>query len=95
MRAELASGEQWPAEKIKKIYHGLTQPVIREIEAAIKDGIFRDVDPDLAAYGLTGLIEIMSLRLSLDNKYNLENIMDFITDLTMERLVPQSKKRRK
>ena len=54
--------------KNKKISHGLTQPVIREIEAAIKEGVIRDIDPDLAAYGLTGLIEIMSLRLSLDNK---------------------------
>jgi AcrR family transcriptional regulator len=95
LRAELASEEQWPAEKIKKIYHGLTKPVIQEIEAAIKEGTIRDIDPDLAAYGLTGLIEIMSLRLSLDNKYNLENIMDFITDLTMERLVPAGKKRKK
>ena len=95
MRAELASEEQWPAEKIKKIYHGLTKPVIQEIEAAIKEGTIRDIDPDLAAYGLTGLIEIMSLRLSLDNKYNLENIMDFITDLTMERLVPAGKNRKK
>jgi AcrR family transcriptional regulator len=95
LRAELASEEQWPAEKIKKIYHGLTQPVIREIEAAIKEGVIRGIDPDLAAYGLTGLIEIMSLRLSLDNKYNLENIMDFIYDLTMERLLPRGKKRKR
>ena len=95
LRAELASEEQWPAEKIKKIYHGLTQPVIREIETAIEEGIIREIDPDLAAYGLTGLIEIMSLRLSLDNKYNLENIMDFIMDLTMERLLPDGKKRKR
>ncbi|MFH2065167.1 MAG: MerR family transcriptional regulator [Pseudomonadota bacterium] len=95
LKAELASEEQWPAEKIKKIYHDLTQPVIREIEAAIKEGVIREIDPDLAAYGLTGLIEIMSLRLSLDNKYNLENIMDFINDLTMERLLPRGKKRKR
>ncbi|RJP79425.1 MAG: MerR family transcriptional regulator [Desulfobacteraceae bacterium] len=94
LKAELASEEQWPAEKIKKIYHNLTQPVIREIEAAIKEGVIREIDPDLAAYGLTGLIEIMSLRISLDSKYNLENIMDFINDLTMERLLPRGKKRK-
>jgi len=91
LRAELASEEQWPAEKIKKIYHGLTQPVLREIEAAIKEGIIREIDPDLLAYALTGLIEIMSLRLSLDNKYNLENIMNFIADLTIHRMVPDGK----
>ena len=69
--------------------------MIREIETAIEEGVIREIDPDLAAYGLTGLIEIMSLRLSLDNKYNLENIMDFIMDLTMERLLPDGKKRKR
>jgi AcrR family transcriptional regulator len=90
LRAELASEEQWPVEKIQKIYHGLTQPVIREIEAAVKGGIIREIDPDLLAYALTGLIEIMSLRLSLDHKYNLENIIDFIADLAINRLLPDN-----
>ncbi|MGD9973144.1 MAG: MerR family transcriptional regulator [Desulfatirhabdiaceae bacterium] len=91
LRAELASEEKWPAEKIKKIYHGLTRPVVREIEAGIKDGSVREIDPDLLAYALTGLIEIMSLRLSLDKKYNLENIMDFIADLTINRMMTGSR----
>ncbi|RPJ17618.1 MAG: MerR family transcriptional regulator [Desulfobacteraceae bacterium] len=91
LRAELASEEKWPAEKIKKIYHGLTKPVVREIEAAVKEGLIREIDPDLLAYALTGLIEIMSLRLSLDHKYNLENIMDFIADLTINRMLPDDK----
>lgn len=91
LRAELASEEKWPAEKIKKIYHGLTQPVLREIESAIKEGIIREIDPDLLAYALTGLIEIMSLRISLDHKYDLEKIMDFIADLTIQRLMPDEK----
>jgi len=92
LRAELASEEQWPAEKIQKIYHGLTQPVIREIEAAVKEGIIRKIDPDLLAYAMTGLIEIMSLRLSLDNKYNLEKIFDFITDLLINQMTLDDKR---
>jgi AcrR family transcriptional regulator len=91
LRAELASEEQWPAEKIKKIYHGLTQPVIREIEAAIKEGVIRDIDPDLMAYALTGMIEIMSLRISLDHKYDLEKIIDFIVNLTSYHLMPDNR----
>lgn len=91
LRAELASEEQWPAEKIKKIYHGLTKPVVREIEAAIKEGLIREIDPDLLAYALTGMIEIMSLRISLDHKYDLEKIMDFIADLTINRMLPDDR----
>jgi AcrR family transcriptional regulator len=87
LRAELASEEKWPAEKIKRIYLGLTQPVVREIEAAVQEGIIPEIDPDLLAYALTGLIEIMSLRLSLDDKYNLEDIMDFIGKLTIGQML--------
>lgn len=89
LRAELASEEQWPAEKIQKIYHGLTRPLISEIEEAIRDGIIRDIDPDLLAYNLTGSMEIMSLRLSLDSKYRLEDIIDFIVDLSLNPLYPE------
>lgn len=91
LRAEMAGDDHWPEEKIKKIYHGLTEPVRREIERAVKEGILRPVDPDLAAYALTGLIEIMSLRISLDQKYNLDKIIDFIADLTLNGLLPMSR----
>jgi hypothetical protein len=44
------------------------------------------VDPDLLAYVLTGSIEIMSLRLSLDDKYSLDDIIDFIVDVCLKPL---------
>ncbi len=83
LRAEMASEERWPGEKLQKIYHGLTKPVIREIDAAVKEGIIREVDPDLLAYALTGSMEIMSLRLALDDKYSLDDIIEFITDVSL------------
>lgn len=88
LRAEMTSDDQWPEEKIKKIYHGLTKPVIQEIEEAVRKGVIRNIDPDLLAYALTGLIEIMSLRLSLDRKYTLKDSIDFIADLLMNRVIP-------
>jgi AcrR family transcriptional regulator len=86
LRAEMAIAEQWPGEKLKKVYHGLTKPLIREIDAAVKEGIIHEVDPDLLAYALTGSIEIMSLRLSLDDKYSLDDIIDFIVDVFLRPL---------
>ncbi len=91
LRAELASEEQWPEKKIKKIYHGLTRPVIREFETAIKDGIIKNVDAELLAYGLTGMLEIMTLRSSIDKKYNNEDIIEFIADLTLKPLLTGKK----
>jgi AcrR family transcriptional regulator len=87
LRAEMASEDQWPTEKIKKIYYGLTRPVIREIEAAVGQGIIRKIDPDLLAYCLTGLIEIMSLRLSLDKKYSFGDAIQFIVGLSIDPLL--------
>ncbi|MDA8138354.1 MAG: TetR family transcriptional regulator [Desulfobacteraceae bacterium] len=84
LRAEIASEEEWPREKLKKIYEGLTNPVIREIKDAIKQGLIRPVDPELLAYTLTGLIEITSFRLSLDSKYTYEDVEIFIDDLYVQ-----------
>ena len=87
LRAELFSDEQWSQRKIKKIYHGLTKPVIREFELAAKKGTIKNVDPDLLAYGLTVMLEIMTLRSSLDEKYRVEDIIEFIVDLALKPLL--------
>jgi AcrR family transcriptional regulator len=87
LRAEITSDDLWPEEKLKKIYHGLTKPVIREIQAASEEGIIKEIDPDLLAYTLTGVIEIMSFRLSLDRKYSFQDVIAFITDLIWSQLV--------
>jgi AcrR family transcriptional regulator len=89
LRAEMTSDDSWPEEKIKKIYHGLTRPVISEIEEAVQKKVIRKIDPDLLAYALTGLIEIMSLRLSLDHKYTYKDVTDFISDLLTARMTPE------
>jgi len=86
LRAEIASEDQWPVKKIKKIYHHLTRPVIREFEEAVQAGIIRKVDPDLVAYSLTGQLEIMSMRLSLDDKYTIDDAINFIVDLSLDHL---------
>lgn len=91
LRAEMASEDEWPAKKIKKIYHNLTKPVIHEIQEAIDAGIIRKIDPDLAAYALTAQIEMMSLRLSLDDKYNIDDAVNFIIDLSLDHLFLKNK----
>ena len=80
LRAEMAGEDKWPHDRIKQAYKDLTQPVIREVKDCIHLGLLRDLDPDLVAYALTGLIEIMSFRVSLDDKYTIEEIIDFIID---------------
>jgi hypothetical protein len=90
LRAEMAGEDQWPQEKTKKIYHELTEPLIREAQQAIEQGLIRDVDPDLLGYAMTGLIEIMSFRTTLDEKYSFEEIIAFINDLIEKGVAPTS-----
>ncbi|MCP4750376.1 MAG: MerR family transcriptional regulator [Proteobacteria bacterium] len=89
LRAEMASEEEWPREKVKKIYHQLTKPIIKETRDAMEKGLIRKTDPDLLAYAMTGLIEIMSLRTTLDDAYSYDQIMSFIIDLTEKGLEPR------
>lgn len=91
LRAETGGDEKWPEDKIKKIYHGLTQPVIRDIEGAINEGILRNINPDLLSYSLTGQIEIMSLRLSLDRNCDVDEAIDFIVNLCLKPLLIEKK----
>jgi AcrR family transcriptional regulator len=82
LRAEMAGEDKWPQEKIKKVYHDLTRPVIKDIQRGIDTGLYRKMDPDLLAYALTGIIEVMSLRMMIDKKYTFDEIMTFIADFT-------------
>ncbi|MFH0823353.1 MAG: TetR family transcriptional regulator [Pseudomonadota bacterium] len=90
LRAEMAGDDKWPQEKIKKAYHDLTRPVIKDIRRGIDTGLYREIDPDLLAYALTGLIEIMSLRMMINNKYTFEDIMAFTIDFITKGTAPEN-----
>ncbi len=64
LRAEMAGEDRWPQERIKKAYHDLTRPVIRDIQKGIDEGLYRDIDPDLLAYALTGIVPPFSIQLT-------------------------------
>ena len=76
----MAGEDKWPQGRVKQAYKELTQPVSRELQDAIDKGLCRKLDTDLLAYALTGIIEIMSLRLKLDDKYTFEDVQRFMED---------------
>jgi AcrR family transcriptional regulator len=89
LRAEIASDEDWPQEKLNHLYRALTGPVIKEAQEAIDKGQLRPVDPELFAFALTGMIEVMSFRISLDDKYTIEDAIRFIGDMIVNGLIPE------
>jgi hypothetical protein len=74
----------WFQERVKDIYRQLTKPIIKEIIDAVDQGLIRTIDPDLLAYALTGLIETMSFRMTLDNTYTFDKIIQFLMDFLMK-----------
>ena len=89
LRAEIASDEDWPQEKLNRLYQALTGPVIKEAQEAIDKGQLRPVDPELLSFALTGMIEVMSFRISLDDKYTIEDAIRFIGDMIVNGLIPE------
>ena len=82
LRAEIASVESWPREKLSKIYHGFTEPVIKDFRRAIEQGdVPQNIDPDLFIYAMIGMTEMLGFRATLDQKYSVDQIMNFLLDL--------------
>lgn len=84
LRAEMTKDSTWFQERVKDIYRQLTKPIIKEIIDAVDQGLIRKIDPDLLAYALTGLIETMSFRMTLDNTYTFDKIIQFLMDFLMK-----------
>jgi hypothetical protein len=76
----MAGEDEWPQGRVRQAYKELTRPVSKELQDAIEKGQCRKLDTDLLAYALTGIIEIMSLRLKLDGKYTFEDVQEFMDD---------------
>ena len=89
LRAEIASDEDWPQEKVNRMYRALTGPVMKEVQEAIDKGQLRPVDPDLLSFALTGMIEVMSFRISLDDKYTIEDAIRFIGDIMVNGMIAE------
>ena len=89
LRAEAASEESWPMEKLGRIYRGLIGPVIREFRRASEQGALPlNFDPDLFCYGLLGAIEMMHFRGTLDQKYSADQIIASLEDLLERYITP-------
>lgn len=90
LRAETAGGGKQESDMVKRIYLEAIGPLVREAVEAIKNGVIRDVDTELLAFTLIGIAEIMYLRMTLDNKYTFDQMVDFNVDVLMNGLISSS-----
>lgn len=81
LRAGVAIGDEWARERLAKLYGEMTKNIAREISLGIKNGLIRDVDPELHGFFNILLNEIAVQRASLDNKYTVNQVMLFVADM--------------
>jgi AcrR family transcriptional regulator len=88
LRAEAASQRKWGEKNIKQIYDDFTRPIIKEASKAMEQGIIRGVDPDLLAFALIGMCEMLIFRKTLDTQYELDKIINFMLDFVFNGIRP-------
>lgn len=86
LRAEMTRDSTWFQDKVKGIYHNLTQPVINELNEAMELGIIRKTDPDLTAYAMTGIIESLCFRMTVDKTYTIDKIFSYLIEMLINGL---------
>lgn len=88
LRAEAIGQKKWGENNVKNIYSDFTKPIILEAHKAINQGLIRKVNPDLLAFCLIGMCEMLLFRKTLDTQYNMDNIIAFMLDVIMNGLKP-------
>ncbi len=83
VRGEMA-GHEWARNMVRKAYLRITGPLIEEARALMDAGVFRSVDPELFAYTLVGIVEMLALRMTFDDAYSFEQIDRFLMDLIVK-----------
>ena len=61
-------------------YRAIVDPLKKDLEIAIRHGVARNIDPELAICGLIGLTESIINRAARDDRYTLQEIDDMIID---------------
>jgi AcrR family transcriptional regulator len=80
LRAAELSPDVEVKTKAREAYEIITEPLRRDLEAAIQAGRARNVDAELAAYGFIGLGENLWFRSRLDDRYPPEQVVNFMVD---------------
>ena len=81
LRSAAIVGDQWARERLSVIYGQLMENVTKEIKAAMKAGIIREVDPDILSFFNVALDEVAINLTSMDNRYSLAKVIRFVADM--------------
>lgn len=86
LRGMMAETEPEARERFAALHNRLADPIIRGIREAMENGVIREVDPELLARAIMGMVEFLSIFLSFDRRYNASQATSFLMDLLLNGL---------
>lgn len=86
LRGMMAAAEPTAREKFIALHNQLAGPIVRGIRTAIERGMIREVDPQLLARALMGIVEFLAIYLSFNDSYDADQATSFMVDLVMNGL---------
>ena len=89
LRGLMASAEPAAREKFIALHNRMADPIAREIRAAAARGVIRDLDPELLARAIMGMVEFLAIRLSFDQRYSPSQAVSFLLDLLLNGVSPR------
>ncbi|NPV60856.1 MAG: MerR family transcriptional regulator [Actinobacteria bacterium] len=81
LRGLMASAEPSARDKFASLHNRMADPIVREIRAAVEAGRIRDLDPELLARALMGMVEFLAILLTFDDRYTTDQAVSFLVDL--------------
>jgi AcrR family transcriptional regulator/predicted DNA-binding transcriptional regulator AlpA len=83
LQGMIAEAEPSALEKYVALHDQLADPIMREIRAAIKRGLIRDVNPELLSRTIMGMVEFLTMFLTFKNKYTSAQAISFMIDVVL------------
>jgi len=81
LRASVAIGDPWAKERLSKLYSEMTEDISKGLRGMIEAGLIRDIDPKLLALFNILLDEIVMHLASVDDRYELNQLLVFMADM--------------
>jgi len=88
LRGMMAAEDPMARDKFVSLHYQLAEPIERSVRQAIEEGLIREVDPELLAHALMGIVEFLSIHLTFSQKHTPSQAVSFMTDLIMNGLRP-------
>ena len=93
LRVGVCMGDKWAKDRLNTIYKYFARIASVEIKRFIKQGVFRNIDPELMGFFLVGMAEGAIHLATIYEMYTFEQIVLFTADLMASGVAPRTDNR--